>query len=279
MGSAEHVIHICDREAESNDYLQYQKANDGRFIVRARIDRRLIGCTRKLWKVMSAEPVLGKSIVSVTQRGFSRGRSEKQHRHARKARTAHVSVRARKVTLFAELPIVVNAVSICENHVPKGETPIEWMLLTSEPVDTYAQAQQVVDFYAMRWLIEEFHKAWKSGCKIEGRRLQTPANLDRLAAITAHIAVRLLQLRALAQVHPDARCDRVLEKEHWQVLFAIEYPNRRIPKTPPSILWAMTTLARLAGCVTPSAQGEWAGIPYGKDGSCCRNASTDGDSR
>ena len=45
--STENVINICDREAESNEYLQYQKESQGRFIVRARIDRRLVRFTRK----------------------------------------------------------------------------------------------------------------------------------------------------------------------------------------------------------------------------------------
>ena len=91
------------------------------------------------------------------------------------------------------------------------------------------------------------HKVWKSGCGIEQRRLQTLNNLQRLAAITAHIAVRLLQLRSLAEAHPNARCDRVLSKEEWHVLFSTEHPGRRPPKKPLSIQWAMETIAKLAG--------------------------------
>ncbi len=247
MKSTANVINVCDREADINEYLQYQKGNDGRFIIRASVDRCLKGHSRKLWDLLSTEPVLGTGHVRIPQRGLSRAKSPSLNRSARKARQAHVSFRARQVTLFADNPITVNAVYVRETHAPTGETPIEWMLLTTEPIDDFEQLKHVVDYYVMRWIIEDFHKAWKSGCGIEERRLQTSNNLLRLAAITAHVAVRLLQIRSLAEAHPDAPCDSVLSNTEWRVLFAIRNQKRGIPKKVPSIQWAMTTIAKLAG--------------------------------
>jgi hypothetical protein len=35
------------------------------------------------------------------------------------------------------------------------------------PVTTLEDALRVVGFYQQRWLIEEFHKALKTGCRLE----------------------------------------------------------------------------------------------------------------
>ena len=112
-----------------------------------------------------------------------------------------------------EQPIKVNAVLVREENAPAGGTRLEWMLLTTEPVATFAEATVVVDHYEKRWLIEEFHKAWKSGCRVETRPLQSLDALERMTAITAHVAVRILQLRTVATASAETSCEAVLEPD------------------------------------------------------------------
>lgn len=57
---------------------------------------------------------------------------------------------------------------------------------------------RVIGWYRRRWLIEDFHKAQKTGCRLEETQLEDQAASIRLAAITALSAVRLLQLREKA---------------------------------------------------------------------------------
>ena len=58
-----------------------------------------------------------------------------------------------------------------KHHVP--DEPIEWLLLTTVPVETFVQAAQVLFGYSQRWRIEDFHKAWKSGvCRVEDTQLR-----------------------------------------------------------------------------------------------------------
>jgi len=102
-------------------------------------------------------------------------------------------------------------------------------------------------YYECRWLIEEFHKAWKSGCGVEQRRFQSIGNLERMMAVTAPIAVRLLQIRSLANSDPSASCAGILSKPQWQCLVAKMDPDRPIPKRPPTIVWALEAIARLGG--------------------------------
>lgn len=67
-----------------------------------------------------------------------------------------------------ELP--ANLVHVWEPEPPAGEVPVEWKLLTTEPVETIDQILAVVDAYRARWLIEELFKALKTGCSFEKRQ-------------------------------------------------------------------------------------------------------------
>ena len=69
------------------------------------------------------------------------------------------------------------------------------MLLTSEPVTCLGDALRVIGWYRRRWVIEELHKAQKTGCRLEDSQLQDAAAFTRLAAIATLAAARLLQLR------------------------------------------------------------------------------------
>ena len=96
-------------------------------------------------------------------------------------------------------PLIVWAVYALESDPPEGVDPLEWMLLTSEPVADFAASDACVDWYARRWLMEEWHKVEKTGCRLETAQLKDAQALERLAALTAVVGVRLLQLRNLAR--------------------------------------------------------------------------------
>ena len=81
---------------------------------------------------------------------------------------------------------------------------LEWVLLSSLAVEDAAQACERLDWYAGRWLIEEYHKGLKTGCAIERRRLETGKRLQALLGFVALVAVRLLQGREAARRTPEA---------------------------------------------------------------------------
>jgi transposase-like protein/DDE family transposase len=245
MGKA---VSVCDREADVYEYLNYKLECKERFVVRASRDRVLavqsaIPAERKLFAFMLKAPSYGTLKVDVPQRG------------GRHARTATLTIRAAQVRLRrarhtdASLPKSreVNVVLAHEENPPQGvKEPLTWFLLTTEPIGSHDELVQVLRYYRLRWRIEEFHKAWKSGAGVERRRLQSPTNLHRLAVILAFVAVRLLQLRELAEATPDAPCDTLLPELHWQVLWASR-EKKRLPDNIPSLQWALKALGRLGG--------------------------------
>ena len=78
---------------------------------------------------------------------------------------------------------------------------LEWLLLTTRPVESLDQALEIIAWYTRRWIVEEFHKAWKTGCRAEQRQLEEADRLVPLLGALAIVAVRLLGLR------DAARCD------------------------------------------------------------------------
>ncbi len=252
------VIAVCDREADIYEYLQYKRQAGERFIVRASWDRRVQGEeARYLFEALEQAPLLGEQTVQVEQRGG---------KQARRARQARLSVRAGTVTLRAPRrngrlgPLEINAVLAQERDAPPGEEPICWLLLSSEPVDGFAAACQVLHYYTLRWRVEEFHKAWKSGAGVEQRRMQSADNLERMAVVLAFVAVRLLQLRealdepAAAKGRADRSCTEVLSAAEWKVLW-ITREQSRPPKRAPSLRWAYEAIAKLGGWVDTKRTG------------------------
>src|SRR5437764_2185088 len=99
--------------------------------------------------------------------------------------------------------------------------PIEWLLLTSVSTEDEAAAWERVAWYTCRWTNEDYHQCLKTGCRLEDRNLQDQPALERLLALCAPVAVRLLQLRDLARTAPERPAMAMLEPDLVQVVAAL----------------------------------------------------------
>ena len=239
------VISVCDREADVYQYLGWKLSRGERFIVRAAQSRAVVGddeTATYLYPLMKEARAVGGVTLTVPQRG------------GRPARQARLTIRARRVQLRRPHRIAVDepellavgAVLACEENPPPGVEPVEWLLVTTEPVGTPESALTVVERYRRRWRIEEFHKLWKSGIGVERCRMQTAANLQRFAVISAFVTVRVMQLREHFEAAPDASCTTVLTDDEWKVLW-VAVEKKRPPKQPPSTKWAYHAVGKLGG--------------------------------
>ena len=68
---------------------------------------------------------------------------------------------------ISPIPIAMWVVHAVEVDAPKDAERVEWILLTSLPVKSFEDAWRVLGYYEKRWLIEEWHKALKTGCRVE----------------------------------------------------------------------------------------------------------------
>ena len=102
----------------------------------------------------------------------------------------------------------------------EGRAPIERVLLTDQPVTDLQTALVIAFWYSCRWLVEEYHKCLKSGCKVEERQLEHADRLDPLVGVLSVVAVRLLQLKHRAKVNPDMPAAAVVPESYVKTLAA-----------------------------------------------------------
>ncbi len=267
----ERLLFVSDRESDVHYYLMALEDENSRFVVRNAQDRRLDGETAKLHEAMRAAAIMGRVELLIPQRG---GRSE---------RVALLEARAREIVLFppktvAEtLPsLTMNAVLLREVEAPEGLDPVEWLLLTSEPVWTLEECLTVVRWYSLRWTIEEYHRTWKSdGTNVEMLRMQTGGNLLRIAVLMGLAAVRIMSLRDQylqtecarhlpkivgqpprpPEQRPSAACTRLLTVLEWQLLWVWSNRTAPLPQEPPTVNWAMRQIARMGGWMDTKQTG------------------------
>jgi hypothetical protein len=193
------------------------------------------------------------------------------------AREATVTVRSATVPLKPPArvgrklpPVTVHAVWIVEESPPSGVQPIEWLLLTSLPVDTFAAACRVVEFYTCRWPIEIFFRIYKSGCRIEEIQLETEEGLLPCLALYLIVAWRVHWLTMLGRTCPDLACDVVLADEEWRSVWTI-VRKEPVPAEPPVLSVMIGLIAMLGGYLgrkhdgPPGAQVMWTGIQRMRD--------------
>ena len=99
-----------------------------------------------------------------------------------------------------------------------GSTALEWLLLTSVPVQTLADALERIDWYTCRWIVEEYHSCLKTGCAIEKSQLQHAERLQRLLAFVSILAVRLLQLSDMSRTTPQLLACQVVQPVLVQII-------------------------------------------------------------
>lgn len=229
-------ITVCDRGGDSFATMQAcEKMNHG-FLIRAQHNRCVYSQEGKpavyLWDWMQRQPLLKTIQVKVKARSAKRVGNKGLGIKHQPARIATVQVRSATVLLDAPRgdprhpqPRQVNVVFAREINPPDDASePIDWMLLSSEPVATTRQALRLIGLYRRRWVIEEYHKVQKSGCNLEHSQLEDAQALRRLAALVGVLAVRMLWLRDLANTHlsktkpasgkrpPDSQQPAVLQK-------------------------------------------------------------------
>lgn len=187
--STTQYIDVMDRGADIYRVIQESISQGHDFIIRAAYNRRLISERKKLLDLIRDTKPIGTIRLAVKKR------------LQQKKRLAKLKVAIKKVTMPPPYPMRDSSPVVCtivyagEKKPPKGQKPIEWVLLTSLDISTLQDACKVIDWYAMRWIIEEYHKCLKTGCRFEQRQLKSSTRLERLMGFLAVVALRLLQLK------------------------------------------------------------------------------------
>jgi Transposase DNA-binding/Transposase Tn5 dimerisation domain len=237
--------------------------------------------TRHLREALWKRPVLFAQTIAVRGRVPKVSCDMRGRRQPRQSRKADVEVRAARLTLRAprrsdrKLPgVSVNAVLVREVDPPAGEEPVEWLLLTSLPIDEAEQVRLVVQYYCVRWMVEVFFRVLKGGCRVEDRRFE---HVDRLlACLAVYLAVswRTLYVCRLGREFPDMDCESLFEPSEWKSVYYVVH-RRPPPTRPPTLAAVVRMVAQLGGYVhrqrhdPPGPQTVWLGMQRLHDITLC----------
>ncbi|HEX5745227.1 MAG TPA: IS4 family transposase [Archangium sp.] len=250
------VVHVLDAEGDVFETLEVIEALGDSFVIRVTRNRLLASGQRQqaeeaereylLDKVAQA-PVLGHKVVQVP------GRPGQQERQAElEIRACRVSVRPPRNRGRAGQPLELNVVLARETRPPEGQKPLYWCLVTGEPIETLQQCLQVVEAYEGRWLVEELHMGFKSGCGTETRRLQHGARLSNFLALATVVAFSMLSLRDAARRPEPPPASEHLSEIQLQLLGDL------CPELPPNpnAYDALRAMAMLGGFIGRKGDGE-----------------------
>jgi Transposase DNA-binding/Transposase DDE domain len=258
----EQVIHVMDREADNYRLYEHLRQLGADFIIRMRHDRRIDDGV--LTEALYDAPVKFTRVVPLSRR---RAKTMPSYTHqGRDAREASLVVRSATISILPpnymgdSESIELNVVQVLEEDPPEGEEPIAWVLATSLPVKTPAQVATILDFYRARWLIEEFHKALKTGCLVEKRQLESFESITTLLALCYPIACEILRLRSHArQTHVLASA--VMRPSLLKCLR--QHPKARPLSKEPSMEEALAVIAGLGGHIKHNGPPGWQTIAAG----------------
>ena len=158
----------------------------------------------------------------------------------------------------------MNVVLVEETNPPHGATPIQWLLITTLPIDDPEQVQQIVSYYSVRWQIEIYFRTMKSGCRIEDRKFETLDRLLNCVAVYSIVAWKIMYLCRLGRECPDLDCDIIFEPSEWKSV-CMTVCHEDPPSTAPTLNEMIRMIATLGGYVNrrstqPGPQTLWLGL-------------------
>jgi hypothetical protein len=196
---------------------------------------------------------------------------QRERRQTRQARQVTLQVRAARLTLRPPWrpdrklpPVTVNVVLASEINPPAGEPAVEWVLVTTLPIDTLEQVRTVVEYYCVRWNIEILFRTLKSGCRVERRRLEHVDRVLPCLAMYLIVAWRTLFVCRMGRELPDADCETLLEPSEWKAVWVAVHRSKP-PRKKPRLREMVHLVARLGGYVErpnsePGPQTLWIGL-------------------
>ena len=217
------LINILDREGDFFELFDEQRTHCSKvdLLVRAKHNRNLSD-DEKLFDKVRQSPVKGTLELAVPRKSArAKKKSEKQTQ-----RQATVSLRYRLVELPPgkerkdKQPIQLWAVHVREDNPPTGSKRLEWFLLTTLEIKSMEDALKSVEWYKLRWRIEDWHRVVKSGCGSEKLANKTAERLKRGVAINLVIGWRIMLMTLLGRASPSLPADILFSDVEINVLNA-----------------------------------------------------------
>lgn len=289
------VFSISDREGdiyevyEAFQALEQAGEQGAHFLIRSNLDRLLLDAkgadsqpllaVDKLFETSRKGTALGCVEFGLCARKGFKKIKKLTTAFSRKSRVVRQEIKACELTLRPPRrhgrkapPVRIWAVVAEEIDPPEGEEPINWILLTSLPIQNFGDAEKIIQLYLARWDIEVFHRVLKTGCKVEKIHFKTKEAFEPALACHLVIAWRILYLTHLGRQCPEIPCSVVFDENEWRGGLAVSLrcgnPN---DLEEPSLGDMIKIVAKFGGYLgrkhdgPPGAQAMWVGLTRVRD--------------
>ena len=239
-------IHVGDRESDIYELFCTAKEIGTHFVVRTCVDR-LAGD--------------GKHTVEDEMRKIN---DKKIHRIEVRDKKGDVSeaileIKYRRIKILPPIgkqkrypEIWLTVIHAEEQITPKSREKIVWKLITDLPISSYEDAIEKLNWYAMRWKIEVFHKILKSGCKAESSKLRTAERLTNIIAVFCILSWRIFWMTMMNRLCANALPELALTHSEIALLDSLVKNKKQQASSSKNLAYYLTKIAKLGGYLARS---------------------------
>ena len=234
-------VHIGDRESDIYELFCAAQEVGTHFLVRTCVDRLAGDGDHTIADEMDEVAVKGLHRVEVRD---SNGDPDE----------AILEIRYRKIRVLPPIgkqrrypALTLTVIHAEERGTPKNRKKIDWRLITDLPVQSREDAIEKLEWYALRWKIEVFHKILKSGCRAEESKLRTAQRLANLLSVLCILSWRVFWMTMLNRSAPDAPPDLALTEVEIGLLDHLMRDRDQKPLRRKTLSYYLTKIARLGG--------------------------------
>lgn len=222
-------VNVCDRGGDTFENIDFWEGRCEKYVLRSKSNRKVIapdGSKHRLHDYARGLPRLAEATITVSDNNGQQGREAKV---AIGFAAVTVPAPRQKRGEHSDRPRAAWVVHVREVDPPPGQTPLDWVLLSNVPVTKAQEAWERVDWYRCRPIIEEFHKAMKTGCGIEELQFTTRHALEVALALLSVVATRLLRLRDMSRCEQTKHrpAAELIDPIYVEVLSILRFKQKR----------------------------------------------------
>jgi hypothetical protein len=236
-------VSVGDRANDIFDFLHGANSDGWNFVVRARHDRKveMNGSQKRLFPWIRQQAAKCKDTLFVKAKGKE---------FSGEVELGITWAKAKLLPPGQTRSTVTEDVTYVRVWCPE-RPKLEWLLITNLPVENEEDVRKIVEIYRRRWLIEDYHKAVKTGYRIEDSQLKQASRILALFGIVGVIATQLLAMREHCRLCPTTRVEEAIPRL-WIMLIKQRFFREKIETV--RDFWRC--LARLGGFIGRKSDGE-----------------------
>lgn len=213
-------------------------------VVRASQDRviEVDGRQEYLMQWVRSMPSKGSRVITIRRKGDT------------KPKEVTTFITWGEMTIFPPQRIASNSEPIQLNVVRcfNEQEELDWVLYTTMPVCDLEEAIEIIKWYSCRWIIEEYHKCLKTGCKIESNQFKAIESVEVLLGILSIVSLLMLQMKHMSRADDKTLAINVVPN----IVVAIISQRYDLDRTKITIKEFWRAVAQLGGFLARKSDGD-----------------------